>query len=664
MPAKIRTFICAGLFLVGTNVFADEWVSEASNLHVDVSRVDGRVAMDLRGTIWIVPENGGQARALTDPVEHASRPRWSPDGTQILYQARDSQGTSLRVIDIASAQNEALNPVSMSDQFASWHPDGSRIVFASTRDGTDFDIWETDVRTGLNWRLTNDPGDEIEAVWSADGENLAYISVEDGVYSVMLRRGGQPTELVLSTNDALSSLSWRPDGTLLTVFRDDGTSNIAEMIILSEPALVREFIAHPQLQTAAVTWLDRSRHFFVADGVIKTRAFGEWQGRMLPFRALIESPEPAAPRTVQRRELAVVDAPDERLVIRGARLFDGIWTGYRNNMDVLIEAGKVVAIEPRQEWQNATVLDLGDVTVMPGFIDAWTALPANPSARDGARLLSYGITTIVADLPDAALPGNWESESTPGPRLLRATGLSAGSVIEASQEYFLAAIENGTDAASDVVEKLRNRGDSGLPVAARNWRTFLSADADILLGIHSLPSSAFLERHSAVLTTVQSVLPNRRIAVASAMAGADTPGIDALQQSRQAAAYGHKTAHIFRRTVQEGDLGDSVTVLVGSGGNQLHPGFATHAEFRALQAMGLRGEQVLHAAGKNIAESLGLVNQLGTLSSGSLADLVLVQGDPLENIDDAINIVAVVRNGRFFSLVRLLEQGNQGNNVE
>ena len=64
-----------------------------------------------------------------------------------------------------------------------------------------------------------------------------------------------------------------------------------------------------------------------------------------------------------------------------------------------------------------------------------------------------------------------------------------------------------------------------------------------------------------------------------------------------------------------------------------------------------------HHAAKNIADAVGLFNDIGTLSAGSLADLVLVQGDPLANIEDATNIVAVIRNGRFFSLVSLLDRG-------
>ena len=75
----------------------------------------------------------------------------------------------------------------------------------------------------------------------------------------------------------------------------------------------------------------------------------------------------------------------------------------------------------------------------------------------------------------------------------------------------------------------------------------------------------------------------------------------------------------------------------------------------ALAAAGLSGDQVLRAAGANIGKTLGLANQLGVVQPGAFADLVLVAGDPLTNVADTLRIVAVVRNGRFYSLAGLLD---------
>jgi imidazolonepropionase-like amidohydrolase len=105
-------------------------------------------------------------------------------------------------------------------------------------------------------------------------------------------------------------------------------------------------------------------------------------------------------------------------------------------------------------------------------------------------------------------------------------------------------------------------------------------------------------------------------------------------------------------------------VVLGSLPNGLPPGLALHAEMRALEAAGLSAVQVLKAAGLNASTALGLNGQIGTIVPGALADFVLVTGDPLGQPADAINIVAVVRNGRFYSLGGLLERATAGSGVE
>jgi imidazolonepropionase-like amidohydrolase len=85
---------------------------------------------------------------------------------------------------------------------------------------------------------------------------------------------------------------------------------------------------------------------------------------------------------------------------------------------------------------------------------------------------------------------------------------------------------------------------------------------------------------------------------------------------------------------------------------------------RALAAAGMSGDEVLRATSGNPASVLGLEDQIGRIAEGALADMVLVSGDPLARVADAINIVAVVRNGRFYSLVNLLEKASEGSHVE
>ena len=84
----------------------------------------------------------------------------------------------------------------------------------------------------------------------------------------------------------------------------------------------------------------------------------------------------------------------------------------------------------------------------------------------------------------------------------------------------------------------------------------------------------------------------------------------------------------------------------------------------ALESAGLTPEQAIRSAGVNAASALGAGLQLGRIAVGSLADLVIVDGDPLTDVDDALNVVGVVRNGRFFSTIGLIDRISEPPSVE
>lgn len=664
-----RSIFLGILLLVATTaeLRADVILSKGENFAVDVSSVDGRIAMDLLGSIWILPASGGQAELATDGLLPASRPRWSPDGKQVLYQTVSADGISLWILDVATKTSRRVSAPALHNQLASWHPDGTRIVYASGRNNDGFDIWETDLPTGLSWRISNHPGDELEPAWSGNGRNLAYIKKQDEQYIIVLRRHGEVETDVLVSDQPLSSLSWRPDGTLLTFVRDDGGELSQQMIILSQPPLVRQFAEEEKVFAFPVSWQDRSRHLYTADGMIKTRAFGDRRSRPLPFRAIVRSRETRPPLAVAQHELTVSSPPAGRLVIRGARLFDGIWSGYREHMDVLIDAGKIVAIEPQRNWDDAIILDLGNVTILPGFIDSWSALRSGSQALNGARILAHGVTTIVADEFDPAFDfGLWENENTPGPRVLPAKIIHGSDAVDrdSDQEYYLVKItasnaepEAEYTAAREAASSWRERG---IPVVAENWNMRIRVGADLLLGAASLPNSSLVGSYQ----DLQNATTIEPVTLISGLADAGTPGIQALLSSRQAIELNQGYSP-GRRLLSVPRLAAAASsIIVGSKPNGMPPGLALHAELRALAASGLSGEQILHAAGRNAAIVLGLENQVGTITPGALADLVLVNGDPLEKVNDALNIVAVVRNGRLFSLVNLLERAASAPNVE
>jgi imidazolonepropionase-like amidohydrolase len=63
--------------------------------------------------------------------------------------------------------------------------------------------------------------------------------------------------------------------------------------------------------------------------------------------------------------------------------------------------------------------------------------------------------------------------------------------------------------------------------------------------------------------------------------------------------------------------------------------------------------EALQAATRNPARFLGKEKDLGTVQKGKLADLVLLDGDPLADIHNTTKIFAVVINGRLYDRAAL-----------
>ena len=75
-------------------------------------------------------------------------------------------------------------------------------------------------------------------------------------------------------------------------------------------------------------------------------------------------------------------------------------------------------------------------------------------------------------------------------------------------------------------------------------------------------------------------------------------------------------------------------------------GFQTLKELERMVQAGMSPEQAIQAATRNAAEHLGKLDDLGTLEPGKLADLIIVDGDPLVDIRMIHNIEVVIKGGK------------------
>ena len=99
-----------------------------------------------------------------------------------------------------------------------------------------------------------------------------------------------------------------------------------------------------------------------------------------------------------------------------------------------------------------------------------------------------------------------------------------------------------------------------------------------------------------------------------------------------------------------------VSLLAGSdsGGNEFSiPGFSLHDELVEFVGAGLTPMEALQTATLNAAKYLGMTDAFGTVETGKMADLVLLEANPLDDIRNTRKIAAVVLNGKLFTKLEL-----------
>jgi hypothetical protein len=99
-----------------------------------------------------------------------------------------------------------------------------------------------------------------------------------------------------------------------------------------------------------------------------------------------------------------------------------------------------------------------------------------------------------------------------------------------------------------------------------------------------------------------------------------------------------------------------VRLLTGTGTprhNFVWPGFSLHEELEWFVKAGLTPIEALQTATLNPARYLGKEKELGTVERGKLADLVLLDANPLEDIRNTQRIAAVMANGRYMDKTEL-----------
>lgn len=113
------------------------------------------------------------------------------------------------------------------------------IVYASDKTGN-YEIFVLDPETGLGTQLTNDPGTDIEPVWSPEGDFVAFVSNRDGDFELFVMRADGTDVRQLTLNNAEDRQPhWQPGGHYI-VFVSNLNGQFDLFAISADGAMVRQ----------------------------------------------------------------------------------------------------------------------------------------------------------------------------------------------------------------------------------------------------------------------------------------------------------------------------------------------------------------------------------------------------------------------------------------
>jgi Tol biopolymer transport system component len=198
------------------------YLSGLSAHELDFSR-DGRWVAYVgfpEGSLWRSRVDGSERLQLTYPPQQAAQPRWSPDGSRIVFDGRvPGQPWRISIIPAAGGGARTLVAGARNQADATWSPDGKTLAFGYSvmeqgREGPIGIEW-LDLATG---RVTPVPGSEglFSPRWSPDGRHLAALSA-DSLRLLVLEVGSGRWRELAASREWLTYPSWDASGLHLLV---------------------------------------------------------------------------------------------------------------------------------------------------------------------------------------------------------------------------------------------------------------------------------------------------------------------------------------------------------------------------------------------------------------------------------------------------------------
>ncbi|MBX9802278.1 MAG: amidohydrolase family protein [Caulobacteraceae bacterium] len=667
-----------------------------------------KVVFEALGNLWIRDLPTGTARRLTRQNDHFELyPNWSRDGRSIVYTTWDDQALgSVRVVPVSGGVGRVVTPRPGHYVEPVFSPDGRTVVYRATGGGSLMSaLWTRD--PGI-YRIPTAGGEPVLVTeegsrpqFAAEDDRL-FLSSREGtsqtLISVDLDGSDERTHL---TSEWASEFAVSPDGNWIG-WTERFNAYVAPFVMAGRPvAISAEGKSLPQARVTrdAGEWLSWSGDSQRLQWSLGPELFTRDLNQAFTFvdGAPDELPKPDE-AGINLSFSAQADMPEGRMALTGARLITMNGTEVIENGVVIVNGNRIEAIGPAFSTPvpaGVPVMDMAGKTIMPGLIDAhWHGpmgsdeiIPEQSWVNYGS--LAFGVTTIHNPSADTSEIFAHSELGRTG-RVVAPRIFSTGTILYGATTAFTAQID-GLDDALSTLRRMQAAGAWSVKSynQPRRDQRQQVIEAARQLNVMVVPEGGSLFQHNMSMivdghTTIEHSIPLARLyddvhqlwrqtGVAYnptlAVAFGGSYGENYWYQESEVWNHPILTQYVPRRlldararrpvTLPDNEWNhisvareatrlseQGVAVLIGAHGQR--EGLAAHWEMWMLSQGGMAPLDVIRAGTLSGARALGLDRDLGSLEVGKLADMVVMEQNPLENIRNTTSIAFTIANGRVY----------------
>jgi len=660
-----------------------------------------RVAFVALNDLWI-QSGDGPAHQISEDLSVQLSPAWSGDGRRLAYVTDKDGDSSIWIYDEAAHKSYKLGATQGMPSGLVWSTDDEAIIYAINYGPRLGLLAKMEVSTGAAESIGKPfPYSISSPSLSPDNQIVAISTLSP--YSALYREG--VNRIVLAAIDG--SGTWSPGAKAHTSFGMRGNDGPK----WSPDGRHIAYIAEGYLWMVAVDETGR----FTSAAQKMTKELSDapsWTGdsRYICYQT------PAGLKRVDVVSRRITEIPIDvetplvttsTLAIHAGAIFTGMDETLLQDMDIVIEGNRIIAMEPHHpdrvvdRW-----IDASQQYVIPGLIDIHAHQGSISGSSLGLKWLSWGVTSTrdPATNPYDALN---RREATHAGRMIGPRIFFTGSPLDGNRIYYGGSYAFDSKEQLDLelaraevldydfiktyvrlpdslqLEITQQAHAIGLPVYSHELYPAAEYGVD---GVeHILGTSrrgyspkmtptfhAYDDVTSLIAASRMSFTPTIGIYVGYDYMLAQDPTIlddprlqtfesgrtvaGALEAIRRVQSEPELWLHNFDNAARMiKDVHDKGGLVVsGTDGPILPFGFGLHMELECYQEAGLSPYQVLRTATVNGAEVLGLADQLGSVAVDHLADLLIIDAHPLEDIKNVRKIDKVIADGRVFSLDELL----------